>query len=182
MPSSSLVLRSSITLLCFLSVVSAVAAPPRRPTTTSTKKTTTTTTPASTPSYTIDTLYSGSTFFQGWTFFTGSDPTHGFVDYLDQSDAQSRGLISAGSTVKIGVDSTSTISPTSTGRASVRISSNKVWTHGLFIADLASMPGGICGTWPAFWTLGNGTWPYHGEIDIIEGANDMDENLSSLHT
>jgi hypothetical protein len=31
----------------------------------------------------------------------------------------------------------------------VRIVSKKNWTHGLFIADIEHMPGGICGTWPA---------------------------------
>jgi hypothetical protein len=35
------------------------------------------------------------------------------------------------------------------GRNSVRLVSKKSWTHGLFIADIAHMPGGICGTWPA---------------------------------
>ena len=35
------------------------------------------------------------------------------------------------------------------GRPSVRISTQKSWTHGLFIGDFAHTPGGICGTWPA---------------------------------
>lgn len=30
--------------------------------------------------------------------------------------------------------------------------------------------------------LGSGTWPYNGEIDIIEGVNSMSDNLVSLHT
>ena len=25
----------------------------------------------------------------------------------------------------------------------------KSWTHGLIISDIAHMPGGICGVWPA---------------------------------
>ncbi|KAJ3480152.1 hypothetical protein NLI96_g8544 [Meripilus lineatus] len=29
----------------------------------------------------------GNTFFDGWTFFTGSDPTHGQVTYVDQNTA-----------------------------------------------------------------------------------------------
>lgn len=44
------------------------------------------------------------------------------------------------------------------------------------------MPGGICGTWPAWWTLGDGNWPGHGEIDILEGVNLQATDLVSAHT
>jgi hypothetical protein len=30
---------------------------------------------------------SGNTFFSGWNFFTGSDPTNGIVQFLDQATA-----------------------------------------------------------------------------------------------
>lgn len=43
------------------------------------------------------------------------------------------------------------------------------------------MPGGICGTWPAFWTVGP-NWPNSGEIDIIEGVNSQSTNAMTLHT
>jgi beta-glucanase (GH16 family) len=66
----------------------------------------------------------------------------------------------------MGVDSLTTLDPSGPGRKSVRIESKKSWNHGLFIADIAHMPGGVCGTWPALWTLGP-DWPYNGEIDII---------------
>ena len=49
----------------------------------------------------------------------------------------------------IGVDHTNVAS--GAGRASVRVTSKKAHNHGLFILDLAHMPGGICGTWPALW-------------------------------
>ncbi|KAI9875363.1 MAG: hypothetical protein M1830_008581 [Pleopsidium flavum] len=43
------------------------------------------------------------------------------------------------------------------------------------------MPGGVCGTWPAFWTVGP-DWPNNGEIDIFEGVNQATNNLMSMHT
>lgn len=52
--------------------------------------------------------------------------------------------------VYMGVDSVTMLNPNGTvGRNSVRITSQKSWTHGLFISDINHMPGGICGTWPA---------------------------------
>lgn len=47
------------------------------------------------------------------------------------------------------MDHTTTYHLSDTGRESVRISTKKTFTHGLFIADIAHMPGTICGTWPA---------------------------------
>ena len=43
------------------------------------------------------------------------------------------------------------------------------------------MPGGICGTWPAFWTVGP-NWPNNGEIDIIEQVNEAGTNQMTLHS
>jgi hypothetical protein len=103
----------------------------------------------------------------------------------------------------MGVDHTTFLPTSGPGRNSVRISTKKSWTHGLFIADIAHMPGSICGTWPSCtftalvyciaglkealirlvvdWMLGP-NWPNAGEIDIIEGVNSNHNNLMSLHT
>lgn len=102
----------------------------------------------STATYTLLDDYTSSAFFDRFTFFTETDPTHGFVSYVDQSTAQTDGLIStnADGSIYMGVDYTNVAS---SGRESVRITSDSEYTHGLFILDLAHMPGGICGTWPA---------------------------------
>lgn len=103
------------------------------------------TSPSSSPWLPIAT-YSGSTFFDGWTFFTAADPTNGNVQYVDQSTAQSAGLIqinNAGNAV-MSVETTPTVQ---TNRQSVRITTNLTFTEGLVILDAVHMPTG-CGTWP----------------------------------
>nr|ANC68156.1 endo-beta-1,3-1,4-glucanase [Evansstolkia leycettana] len=135
----------------------------------------------STAGYVLQDDYGNSdSFFDKFTFFTGSDPTHGFVQYVDQATAENAGLIHASNgEVYIGVDHTNVAS--GSGRQSVRITSTNSYTHGLFIVDLAHMPGSICGAWPAFWMVG-ANWPNNGEIDIIEGVNQQTNNAMTLHT
>ncbi|KAJ9610217.1 hypothetical protein H2200_004994 [Cladophialophora chaetospira] len=111
------------------------------------------------------------------------DPTGGFVSYYSQEAAELKGMINASDTapVYIGSDYTTTIPLTArAGRPSVRISTQRNWTHGLFIGDFNHAPGGVCGTWPAFWTLGP-NWPHNGEIDIMEGVNLLQYDASTLH-
>ena len=80
----------------------------------------------------------------------------------------------------MGVDTTSVAS--GRGRNSVRITSKKSYNAGsLIILDLSHMPGSVCGTWPAFWTVGP-SWPNNGEIDIIEGVNTQSYNHYAVHT
>ncbi|KAH0832512.1 endo-1,3(4)-beta-glucanase [Fonsecaea pedrosoi] len=151
--------------------------------------------------YQLDSEYSGSNFFQGWDFFTvsrmsardfsdkadaeqGGDPTGGFVTYYSQGSAELMGMINASdsSAIYIGSDYNTVIGSTqAAGRPSVRISTRRSWTHGLFIGDFNHAPGGVCGSWPAFWTLGP-SWPNNGEIDIMEGANMANYNAATLHT
>ncbi|ETI29013.1 hypothetical protein G647_01466 [Cladophialophora carrionii CBS 160.54] len=175
MPSPSLFLGSSTTLVSALLLLSSSAAA------------------TSDAYYALDTDYSGRDFFDGFSFFTDADPTHGFVTYVDEATALADGLINTrGGSAQIKVDSTHKYNGSApysgingVGRPSVRIESIDSWTHGLFIADIKHMPtttdSSGCGVWPAFWTLGSGTWPYNGEIDIIEGANNQANDLTSTH-
>jgi beta-glucanase (GH16 family) len=83
--------------------------------------------------------------------------------------------------VFLGVDSKTV---NTAGRNSVRMGSHKLYTHGLFIADIAHMPDSTCGVWSAFWTTANAgqSWPAGGEIDIIEGVSNQTGNVETLHT
>ncbi|CAF9918794.1 hypothetical protein IMSHALPRED_004417 [Imshaugia aleurites] len=109
-----------------------------------------------------------------------ADPTGGYVNYVNQTIATDNGYINTDNgLVYIGVDDTNI--STGTGRDSVRIVSTAAYNYGLFALDVSHMPGGICGTWPAFWMVGP-NWPNDGEIDIIEGVNDNANNAMTLHT
>ncbi|KAL6249579.1 hypothetical protein RBB50_003432 [Rhinocladiella similis] len=135
---------------------------------------------AATASYVIEDDYSTDSFAGMFDFFTDNDPTNGYVNYIDYNTASSSGLYKVeNGQVYMGVDSTNTAS--GRGRNSVRIASKNTYQHGLVILDLAHMPAGACGTWPAFWMLGT-DWPNNGEIDIIEGVNGQSANNMALHT
>ncbi|KAK0208339.1 glycoside hydrolase family 16 protein [Desarmillaria ectypa] len=126
--------------------------------------------------------YSGSTFFNYFGFYDGDDPTHGTVNYVNSSEAFSKGLayVRDDGIVVMKGDNTTWLD-NGVYRDSVRISSYAQYNTGLFILDLNQAPWG-CGVWPAFWTLGSGTWPYTGEIDIIEGVHDNQHNQVAWHT
>jgi len=130
----------------------------------------------------IEDTYDASNFFESFTFFTGQDPTHGTVTYVDNTTAFAQNLsyISWDGKVIMKGDDTSTLQPNQ-NRESVRVSSNKIYNTGLFILDINRAPWG-CGVWPAFWTLGTGVWPTTGEIDIIEGVHDNEHNQVTWHT
>ncbi|KAJ5266493.1 hypothetical protein N7478_009301 [Penicillium angulare] len=139
--------------------------------------------PAKAGEYELFETWQGKDFFEYFNFYTGADPTNGWVNYLDQSSAESAGLVKVTEkgTVYIGVDHETTLSPSGKGRDSVRVGTHKYYGQSLVIADIAHMPGNACGSWPAFWTVGR-EWPQDGEIDIIEGVNMQDHNEIVMHT
>ena len=70
----------------------------------------------------------------------------------------------------------------------MRYTSGRITTRGLHdftygrIEARISLPGGS-GTWPAFWTMGHGSWPQAGEIDIMEHVGRRpDEIMHAVHT
>lgn len=121
----------------------------------------------------------GSTFFDNFAFFNRTDPTHGFVEYVDSTTALAMGLVKGGTPSYMGAEM-STQSTGANGRKSVRLESKLTFDRGLFILDLNHMPAG-CATWPAWWLVGP-NWPSAGEIDIIEGVNVATHDATTLHT
>lgn len=135
-------------------------------------------------SYTLTSNLTYTNFFPAFTFFSGPDPTHGSVHYLNATAAASTslvGLLPDTHSAFLGVDYTSTPSSDSPGRASVRLESVQTFNTGLLVADIRHMPASTCGVWPAFWLVGP-KWPQGGEIDVLEGVNEQEGNAVTLHT
>lgn len=112
--------------------------------------------------------YPALTFFDKFHFYDQYDPTYGHVKYVNQTVATQNGLAyysSQNNTAVMRPDSTNVWPRGGQGRPAVRVISDSTYDHGLFIADVKHMPWG-CGTWPAYWLLGQGpqSWPAYGEI------------------
>ncbi|KAL4882701.1 concanavalin A-like lectin/glucanase domain-containing protein [Aspergillus karnatakaensis] len=133
--------------------------------------------------YQLQNSWEGQNILSHFDFFDRADPTNGFVTYVNQSYGEDAGLVKITETgsLYLGVDYDSVLTADGPGRESVRIESNEYFDQGLYVVDIQHMPGSICGTWPAFWTVGP-NWPYDGEIDIIEGVNMHEANKIVLHT
>ncbi|KAF9254259.1 hypothetical protein L218DRAFT_886668 [Marasmius fiardii PR-910] len=139
-------------------------------------------------SYIVFRDYSGQSFFSGWDFYGFIDnTTWGNVTFVDQNTATSQRLAYVDPTTGhaiLRVDNTTNIPPaTLVNRPTVKITTKEAFDVGsLIIIDVNHLPYG-CSVWPAFWTLGiNGQWPDVGEIDIIEGINNLPFNQIALHS
>ncbi|CAD6916401.1 unnamed protein product [Tilletia controversa] len=128
--------------------------------------------------YNLIKSYEGKTFFKDMMFFTGNDPSHGSVDYVDHDTAHESGLIGMMDGMAM-----MRVAPHHSGiHRSVRPSTDISFTEGLIILDAMHHPTG-CGTWPSFFTVPiDSNWPEDGEIDIIEGVGGMNRNKYSIHT
>ncbi|KAG8849338.1 hypothetical protein FRB96_000874 [Tulasnella sp. 330] len=133
--------------------------------------------------YSLSRSTSGTSFFDDFVFQTFADPTHGTVNYVNQSTAMNEGLayVSQDGQFVMSADSTRVVQPGQRGRDSIRIASKDSYLDSVMVLDLTHMPTG-CATWPAWWTVTRGAWPAGGEIDIIEGVNTRSYNIGSLHT
>ncbi|KAJ5614713.1 endo-1-3(4)-beta-glucanase [Penicillium herquei] len=131
--------------------------------------------------YTLVDTYSGTDFFDNFVYYTAADTTDGFVQYVDSQTASQLNLTYASdSSAVLRVDTDS--SNQTSGRKSVRITSNNQYYDGLFIFDIVHTPYG-CATWPALWLTDPDNWPEHGEIDVLESNNKATHgNAMTLHT
>ncbi|GKT85294.1 endo-1,3(4)-beta-glucanase [Colletotrichum tofieldiae] len=145
--------------------------------------------------YGLSHSYFGANFISDFNFINYVDPSNGFVRYQSQPDALAKGLYSinpATQAVTLGVDNTN-VYGLNEGRPSLRLESKRQYNHGLFIGDFAHMPPSLSRgesacveacrltRWGTVWMYGP-DWPRNGEVDIIEGANQVTKNIISGHT
>ncbi|KAJ7148542.1 glycoside hydrolase family 16 protein [Mycena crocata] len=124
----------------------------------------------------------GTGFYNSFNFQAIGDPTNGRVNYVDKATAQAQNLTFASANkFVLRADAHNVVSPSARGRNSVRIRSNNAYTTHVAVFDIAHMPQG-CGTWPAVWETDEANWPRGGEVDILEGVNDVGNNQVTLHT
>lgn len=136
--------------------------------------------------YKLTSVQEGKSFFDNYKFFDGADSlgSAGYNVYVGKDRAMEKLHIANVTTdEKTGEEFVfMKSSPTAKGpRESVRIEGNTRYNHGLFILDVRHMPAGP-GVWPAWWLTDEDSWPYNGEIDIVEGINYQTVAKTALHT
>ncbi|ODA79416.1 hypothetical protein RJ55_05009 [Drechmeria coniospora] len=121
-------------------------------------------------------------FFDKFNFMTHKDYNNGYVKYLSQEDAEKQGIAAyEDGEVYLGVDHKRIVKAGDVGRSSFRIESKTTFKHGLLIARFTHLPDNSCGSWPAFWTLGDLEWPNGGEVNMLEGWNMDKSNKPVIH-
>ncbi|KAH9925579.1 putative beta-glucanase from glycoside hydrolase family GH16 [Fomitopsis serialis] len=132
--------------------------------------------------YTIAQTNVGSDFFNNFQWENISDPTNGRVEYVTKETAQAKNLTYAtDDSFVMRADSTTNLTADGPGRMSNRIKSNTQYNTHVAVFDIRHMPQG-CGTWPAVWEADDTVGAASGEIDILEGVNDLAPNSVTLHT
>ncbi|EKM49761.1 glycoside hydrolase family 16 protein [Phanerochaete carnosa HHB-10118-sp] len=127
--------------------------------------------------------YIGDSFFDDWAFYNNNDNlTNGNAFFVSAKEASQDKLAfvnDAGNAI-MKVDNTSNLN-FNDNRNTIRITSTDRFTVGsLWIADMLHVPYG-CSVWPAWWSSAP-NWPAGGEIDTLEGVNQVTMSHMALHT
>ncbi|KAI9203717.1 uncharacterized protein BJ171DRAFT_509397 [Polychytrium aggregatum] len=132
--------------------------------------------------YSLAQDFSGSSFYDYFTFANGHDVSaNSSALYVNQTYALGHNLTWVQSGVFYTSVDTSSVTPESAGRPSIRLESRLLYDEGLFIMDLTHIPDG-CGTWPSIWFKNQVGSQIVGELDIIEGINGTPDGHSIIHT
>lgn len=122
----------------------------------------------------------GKRFFESFDFLT-HDSNHGAAQYLDRDRARRAGIVETHkdyAIIRTGARAGNDRWPK---RESAKIQTKKNWQYFLMTFRYSAVPHG-CGLWPALWThAAQAKWPHGGELDVLEYANDGQQQ-TSLHT
>ena len=129
--------------------------------------------------YTLTDSFTSANFDSEFHYYIGPDPNQGYTEYVGSATALNEGLKYLGpDSIYLGVNHSKVF--TKKGRRAVRVTSNKAYNHGLFIADIAHLLTNICGVWPALWLLGQ-QGPKSGEVDLAKGIILFDRVYNTAH-
>ncbi|PCH39741.1 glycoside hydrolase family 16 protein [Wolfiporia cocos MD-104 SS10] len=132
--------------------------------------------------YTLHQNNVGSSFLSNFAWQNITDPTNGRVEYVDKATALQENLTYASDdTFIMRADYTTTLSADGPGRKSNRIMSTARYNTHVAVFDIRHMPQG-CATWPAIWETNPNEGTSGGEVDILEGVNDVEPDSVTLHT
>ncbi|ORY30224.1 concanavalin A-like lectin/glucanase domain-containing protein [Naematelia encephala] len=125
--------------------------------------------------------WSGDGFFDGFTFpaSTYDNTTNGDVFWATAQNTSLLYVNDAGRVI-LKVDNTTSVVYNDKRYAPKLLSKTAYPPGTVWVMDAVHMPYG-CSVWPAFWTQGL-NWPLGGEIDIMEGINQVTTNQIALHT
>ncbi|TFY60538.1 hypothetical protein EVJ58_g5086 [Rhodofomes roseus] len=133
-------------------------------------------------SYSVNQTNIGSAFLTNFEWEDIADPTKGRVHYVNQSIALAKNLtFTSDDTFIMRADYTTNLTASGSGRMSNRIKSYAQYRTHVVVFDIRHMPQG-CGTWPAVWEADDQVGTSSGEVDILEGVNDVAPNSVTLHT
>ncbi|KAH0832128.1 family 16 glycosyl hydrolase [Lanmaoa asiatica] len=129
----------------------------------------------------------GAGFYDEFRFDNSADPTHGRVTYVDQQVAQEYNLTYATDDIFIvRADYSTYLMPSDPGRKSVRIISYRQFSTFVAMYLITLRRWGLTGPirLVIFGSVVFGVSCHvpQGEIDILEGVNNMTPNTATLHT
>lgn len=117
-----------------------------------------------------------------WTVYTGTVYNNELQAYVDDAAnvriAPGSTIAGAGNGVLI-IRATARDAGVGPEFQSARLHGRVLFRYGTAAARI-KLPAGA-GLWPAFWLLGAGDWPHHGEIDIMENVGDPAWYSVALH-
>ncbi|KAI0726247.1 putative beta-glucanase from glycoside hydrolase family GH16 [Fomitopsis betulina] len=132
--------------------------------------------------YSINQTSIGRDFLTNFQWEDITDPTKGRVNYVNQSTSLANNLtFTSDDTFIMRADYTTNLTASGPGRMSNRIKSYAQYRTHVAVFDIRHMPQG-CGTWPAVWEADDQVGSSAGEVDILEGVNDLSPNSVTLHT
>ncbi|KAE9987760.1 hypothetical protein EG328_001574 [Venturia inaequalis] len=138
--------------------------------------------PTSNHTYTLQHIYNSTNFFDKFEFLNLPDPATGLATYVNVSTAQDLGLA--------GITDGHIFLKADMPHNNPEGKRDSIWVQGregfdagtLFVIDMQSMPGNVCGAWSKLSTSQKSTTALAADINIVQTQALQDHNYMSLKT